>query len=125
MHSGSSRQKTTCFCSEAQLLPYAGKCSVIIPSSLQKKFRKVRLCIHISTGHVYQIVTCLQVPGGARVPLLFTIKELQASGDLAKFGGTFKVPSYRGFSFLDPKVSHEPHQAHLGPGMAGSYDCPD
>ncbi len=46
-----------------------------------------------------------QVPGGQRVPFLFTIKELQASGDLAKFGGTFKVPSYRGSSFLDPKVT--------------------
>ncbi|CAL5223985.1 g6597 [Coccomyxa viridis] len=45
----------------------------------------------------------VQVPGGQRVPFLFTIKELQASGDLAKFGGTFKVPSYRGSSFLDPK----------------------
>ena len=45
-----------------------------------------------------------QVPGGERVPFLFTIKELQASGDLAKFGGTFKVPSYRGSTFLDPKV---------------------
>ncbi|CAK0738062.1 hypothetical protein CVIRNUC_000988 [Coccomyxa viridis] len=45
----------------------------------------------------------VQVPGGERVPFLFTIKELQASGDLAKFGGTFKVPSYRGSTFLDPK----------------------
>ena len=45
-----------------------------------------------------------KVPGGERVPFLFTIKELQASGDLAKFGGTFKVPSYRGSTFLDPKV---------------------
>ena len=64
---------------------------------------------------------CLQVPGGARVPFLFTIKELQASGDLAKFGGTFKVPSYRGSSFLDPKVINEPR----GPGMARSYNGPD
>ena len=47
---------------------------------------------------------CLQVPGGERVPFLFTIKELQAKGNLAKFGGSFKVPSYRGSSFLDPKV---------------------
>ncbi len=46
-----------------------------------------------------------QVPGGQRVPFLFTIKELQASGDLGRFGGTFKVPSYRGSSFLDPKVA--------------------
>lgn len=47
---------------------------------------------------------CSQVPGGERVPFLFTIKELQAKGNLAKFGGSFKVPSYRGSSFLDPKV---------------------
>ena len=62
--------------------------------------------------HCYQLVSPsskdvnahAQVPGGERVPFLFTIKELQASGDLAKFGGTFKVPSYRGSTFLDPKV---------------------
>ena len=47
---------------------------------------------------------CSQVPGGERVPFLFTIKELQAKGNLARFGGAFKVPSYRGSSFLDPKV---------------------
>merc|ERR1712050_552358 len=47
--------------------------------------------------------TTVQLPGGERVPFLFTIKQLQASGTLANFGGEFNVPSYRGSSFLDPK----------------------
>merc|ERR1712050_612976 len=47
--------------------------------------------------------TSVQLPGGERVPFLFTIKQLQASGTLANFGGEFNVPSYRGSSFLDPK----------------------
>ena len=62
-------------------------------------------CIAIRWCHLPEDVDAhAQVPGGERVPFLFTIKELQASGDLAKFGGTFKVPSYRGSTFLDPKV---------------------
>jgi photosystem II oxygen-evolving enhancer protein 1 len=47
--------------------------------------------------------TTVQLPGGERVPFLFTVKQLQASGTLANFGGEFNVPSYRGSSFLDPK----------------------
>ena len=43
------------------------------------------------------------VPGGERVPFLFTVKELDAKGTLSQFGGDFTVPSYRGSSFLDPK----------------------
>lgn len=46
----------------------------------------------------------VQLPGGERVPFLFTIKELAAKGTLDGFGGDFMVPSYRGSSFLDPKV---------------------
>lgn len=38
------------------------------------------------------------------MPFLFTIKELEAKGTLDGFGGDFMVPSYRGSSFLDPKV---------------------
>ncbi|EIE27669.1 33kDa oxygen evolving protein of photosystem II, partial [Coccomyxa subellipsoidea C-169] len=64
----------------------------------------------------------VQLPGGERVPFLFTIKarphhntfgyysssshmplELEASGDLSSFGGQIRVPSYRGSTFLDPK----------------------
>lgn len=61
-------------------------------------------------GIDYAAVT-VQMPGGERVPFLFTIKELEAKGTADAFGGEFVVPSYRGSSFLDPKVeclsSHE------------------
>ncbi|XP_042495438.1 oxygen-evolving enhancer protein 1, chloroplastic [Macadamia integrifolia] len=53
-------------------------------------------------GIDYAAVT-VQLPGGERVPFLFTIKELVASGKPENFGGQFLVPSYRGSSFLDPK----------------------
>lgn len=54
-------------------------------------------------GIDYAPVT-VQLPGGERVPFLFTVKELAAKGTLNGFGGEFIVPSYRGSSFLDPKV---------------------
>merc|ERR1712190_524089 len=47
--------------------------------------------------------TTVQLPGGERVPFLFTVKQLNTSGTLENFGGEFNVPSYRGSSFLDPK----------------------
>lgn len=53
-------------------------------------------------GIDYAAVT-VQMPGGERVPFLFTIKELEAKGTADAFGGEFVVPSYRGSSFLDPK----------------------
>jgi photosystem II oxygen-evolving enhancer protein 1 len=53
-------------------------------------------------GIDYAPVT-VQLPGGERVPFLFTVKELTAKGSLDGFGGDFTVPSYRGSSFLDPK----------------------
>ncbi|KAL0424574.1 UNVERIFIED_CONTAM: Oxygen-evolving enhancer protein 1, chloroplastic [Sesamum radiatum] len=53
-------------------------------------------------GIDYAAVT-VQLPGGERVPFLFTIKQLVASGKPESFGGEFLVPSYRGSSFLDPK----------------------
>ena len=46
----------------------------------------------------------VQLPGGERVAFLFTIKQLAATGTLDSFSGDFTVPSYRGSSFLDPKV---------------------
>ena len=57
---------------------------------------------------------CLQLPGGERVPFLFTVKELTAKGSLDGFGGDFVVPSYRGSSFLDPKVNSLPVSASRG-----------
>eukprot|EP00536_Pseudo-nitzschia_multiseries_P011104 jgi/Psemu1/243554/estExt_Genewise1.C_3620048 len=53
--------------------------------------------------------TTVQLPGGERVPFLFTVKDLVAkgSGDTFKpgfqMGGDFSVPSYRTGLFLDPK----------------------
>eukprot|EP00803_Ostreobium_quekettii_P004909 evm.model.scf_108.18 EVM.evm.TU.scf_108.18 scf_108:125299-127870(-) len=45
----------------------------------------------------------VQLPGGERVPFLFTLKEFSGKGNLDGFIGDFTVPSYRGSSFLDPK----------------------
>jgi photosystem II oxygen-evolving enhancer protein 1 len=62
-------------------------------------------------GIDYAAVT-VQLPGGERVPFLFTVKELNAKGTADAFGGEFVVPSYRGATFLDPK----------GRGAATGYD---
>merc|ERR1719273_583089 len=62
--------------------------------------------------------TTVQLPGGERVPFLFTVKELVAKGNGGSFkpgfqmGGDFSVPSYRTGLFLDPK----------GRGMTTGYD---
>jgi len=64
--------------------------------------------------------TTVQLPGGDRVPFLFTVKDLVAKGAKDgsefkpgfEFGGKFTVPSYRTGLFLDPK----------GRGMATGYD---
>jgi len=55
--------------------------------------------------------TTIQLPGGERVPFLFTVKNLVAKSDVAassvdpglKLSGKFTVPSYRTGLFLDPK----------------------
>lgn len=62
-------------------------------------------------GIDYAAVT-VQLPGGERVPFLFTVKELVAKGTADGFGGEFSVPSYRGSTFLDPK----------GRGASTGYD---
>lgn len=62
--------------------------------------------------------TTVQLPGGERVPFLFSVKSLIATSDTAnieegtKFSGKFTVPSYRTGLFLDPK----------GRGMVTGYD---
>jgi photosystem II oxygen-evolving enhancer protein 1 len=64
--------------------------------------------------------TTVQLPGGERVPFLFTIKNLVATSQpgltsintSTDFEGEFKVPSYRGAAFLDPK----------GRGVVSGYD---
>jgi photosystem II oxygen-evolving enhancer protein 1 len=53
--------------------------------------------------------TTVQLPGGERVPFLFTVKDLVAKGSGSSFkpgfqmGGEFSTPSYRTGLFLDPK----------------------
>jgi photosystem II oxygen-evolving enhancer protein 1 len=53
--------------------------------------------------------TTVQLPGGERVPFLFTVKDLVAKGNGGAFkpgfqmGGEFTTPSYRTGLFLDPK----------------------
>ena len=53
--------------------------------------------------------TTVQLPGGERVPFLFTVKDLVAKGNGGSFkpgfqmGGEFSTPSYRTGLFLDPK----------------------
>merc|ERR1719389_984530 len=53
--------------------------------------------------------TTVQLPGGERVPFLFTVKDLVAKGNGDTFkpgfqmGGEFTTPSYRTGLFLDPK----------------------
>ena len=70
-------------------------------------------------GIDFQPITVL-LPGGEEVPFLFTIKNLVATTEPGStainsstdFIGEFKVPSYRGQVFLDPK----------GRSMASGYD---
>lgn len=70
-------------------------------------------------GLDFQPIT-VKLPGGELVPFLFTIKELVATtqpnmdsiNTSTDFEGAFKVPSYRGSVFLDPK----------GRGVASGYD---
>ncbi|MBE8967256.1 photosystem II manganese-stabilizing polypeptide [Nostocales cyanobacterium LEGE 12452] len=70
-------------------------------------------------GLDFQAIT-VQLPGGERVPFLFTIKNLVAQSQPSltsintstDFEGSFKVPSYRGAAFLDPK----------GRGVVSGYD---
>lgn len=70
-------------------------------------------------GLDFQAIT-VQMPGGERVPFLFTIKDLVAQtqpglssiNTSTDFEGEFKVPSYRGAAFLDPK----------GRGVVSGYD---
>lgn len=70
-------------------------------------------------GMDFQPIT-VQLPSGEQVPFFFTIKSLvgktgpgfTAINSSADFEGSFKVPSYRGAGFLDPK----------GRGVITGYD---
>jgi photosystem II oxygen-evolving enhancer protein 1 len=69
-------------------------------------------------GIDFQAIT-VKMPGGELVPFLFTVKELVAASQpgvvkidtSTDFAGEYKVPSYRGSVFLDPK----------GRGVASGY----
>ncbi len=69
-------------------------------------------------GLDFQAIT-VQMPGGERVPFLFTIKELvattqpnlQSINTSTDFEGEYRVPEYRTAAFLDPK----------GRGMSAGY----
>jgi photosystem II oxygen-evolving enhancer protein 1 len=69
-------------------------------------------------GIDFQAIT-VKMPGGELVPFLFTVKELVATSQpgvesintSTDFAGEYKVPSYRGNVFLDPK----------GRGVASGY----
>jgi photosystem II oxygen-evolving enhancer protein 1 len=63
--------------------------------------------------------TTVKLPGGESIPFLFTVKGLVATtqpltsiNTSTDFEGSFRVPSYRGATFLDPK----------GRGVASGYD---
>ncbi|AFZ51311.1 photosystem II manganese-stabilizing polypeptide [Dactylococcopsis salina] len=70
-------------------------------------------------GIDFQPIT-VQLPGGEQIPFLFTIKGLAAQTEpgldnintSTDLEGDFRVPSYRGALFLDPK----------GRGVASGYD---
>ncbi len=70
-------------------------------------------------GLDFQAIT-VQLPGGERIPFLFTIKGLVATtapgassiNTSTDFTGKFRVPSYRTSNFLDPK----------GRGLTTGYD---
>ncbi|NJL21998.1 MAG: Photosystem II manganese-stabilizing polypeptide [Leptolyngbyaceae cyanobacterium SM1_3_5] len=70
-------------------------------------------------GFDFQAIT-VQLPGGERVPFLFSIKGLVAESQpgltsinsATDFEGDFRVPSYRTSNFLDPK----------GRGLTAGYD---
>merc|ERR1711998_373991 len=63
------------------------------------------------TDGIDYAASTVQLPGGERVPFLFTVKDLVAKGATDgstikpgyEFGGSFTVPSYRTGLFLDPK----------------------
>ncbi len=70
-------------------------------------------------GIDFQPITVL-LPGGEEVPFLFTMKQLVGTSEpgfdsvttSTDFKGEFRVPSYRGAVFLDPK----------GRGVSSGYD---
>lgn len=83
-------------------------------------------------GLDFQAIT-VQLPGGERIPFLFTIKELvattqpgvQSINTSTDFQGKFKVPSYRSAGFLDPKGRGEATGYDNAVALPGSADAED
>jgi photosystem II oxygen-evolving enhancer protein 1 len=108
---------------EAEFVP--GKLLTRLTSSLDQIRGSIKvgqdgsLTFVEEAGIDFQPIT-VQLAGGERVPFLFTIKNLVAKSQpgadsintSTDFEGEFKVPSYRGSVFLDPK----------GRGVAAGYD---
>jgi photosystem II oxygen-evolving enhancer protein 1 len=83
-------------------------------------------------GFDFQAIT-VQLPGGERVPFLFSVKGLVAESQsglssinsATDFEGEFRVPSYRTSNFLDPKgrgLTAGYDTAHALPGRADSEE---
>lgn len=103
----------------------AGKLMTRLTTSLSNIQGKLKLASNGAVTFVeedgidFQPIT-VKLPGGELVPFLFTIKSLVATSQpglnsintSTDFQGEFKVPSYRGSTFLDPK----------GRGEATGYD---
>lgn len=98
-------------CTRALLLPPPGR-------------RRLRgsTCAHAARRCNVPPPSAPQLPGGERVPFLFSVKQIEAKGTLDAFGGDFQVPSYRGSSFLDPKV--RPSAALQLPRLAAAARLP-
>ncbi|MEN9208125.1 MAG: photosystem II manganese-stabilizing polypeptide [Gloeomargarita sp. GMQP_bins_120] len=83
-------------------------------------------------GLDFQPIT-VQLPGGERVPFLFTIKELVAQtqpgatviNTSTDFEGTFKVPPYRSALFQDPKGRGVATGYETAVGVPASPDAPE
>ena len=80
--------------------------------NLYQQFRALLPDPPLQVGTVIAVsggIVTVQMPGGERVPFLFSVKNLVATGSDStikpgfEMGGSFTVPSYRTGLFLDPK----------------------
>jgi hypothetical protein len=69
-------------------------------------------------GIDFAAVSLQPIPAGEYVPLLFTARNmsLETNGSGPELRGSYDVPSYRGATFMDPKVGREG-------GREGGRDC--
>lgn len=55
-------------------------------------------------GLDYAAVSLQPIPAGDYIPLMFTARNMNVKGDNGELQGSYFVPSYRGSSFMDPRV---------------------